>query len=67
MEVIELDIEKHPYFVAAQFHPDLRPNPLFLGLLNASKVAAAGEEEKGKILNVCRACARYKMVTKKRR
>jgi len=51
MEVIELDIEKHPYFVAAQFHPEFtsrpeKPNPLFLGLLNASKVAAASEEEK---------------------
>lgn len=46
MEVIELDIEKHPYFVAAQFHPEFtsrpeKPNPLFLGLLNASKIFAA--------------------------
>jgi len=51
MEVIELDVEKHPYFIAAQFHPEFtsrpeKPNPLFLGLLNASKVAAANEEEK---------------------
>lgn len=42
MEVIELDEEVHPYFVASQFHPEFtsrpeRPNPMFLGLLEASK------------------------------
>ncbi|KAL7519113.1 hypothetical protein ACHAWX_003909 [Stephanocyclus meneghinianus] len=42
MEVCELKQEMHPYFVAAQFHPEFtsRPekaNPLFLGLLKASK------------------------------
>jgi len=51
MEVIELDIEMHPYFVAAQFHPEFtsrpeKPNPLFLGLLNASKVAAVINQER---------------------
>jgi len=42
MEVVELDEKVHPYFVAAQFHPEFtsrpeKPNPLFLGLLQASK------------------------------
>ena len=40
MEVVELDT--HPYFIAAQFHPEFTsrpelPNPLFLGLLHACK------------------------------
>lgn len=39
MEIIEL--ENHPYYVAAQFHPEylsrpLKPSPLFLGLILAS-------------------------------
>lgn len=38
-EIIE--IEKHPFFVASQFHPELtsrpfKPNPLFLGFLKAA-------------------------------
>eukprot|EP00804_Cyclotella_cryptica_P025279 CCRYP_010380-RA/>CCRYP_010380-RA protein AED:0.06 eAED:0.06 QI:166/0.5/0.4/1/0.5/0.4/5/101/626 len=42
MEVCELKKEMHPYFMAVQFHPEFtsRPekaNPLFLGLLRASK------------------------------
>jgi CTP synthase len=42
MEVIELDTAVHPYFVGAQFHPEFtsrpeKPNPLFLGLLQAIK------------------------------
>jgi CTP synthase len=42
MEVVELDQSVHPYFVAAQFHPEFtsrpeKPNPMFLGLLEASK------------------------------
>lgn len=49
MEVIELGIEEHPYFIAAQFHPEFtsrpeKPNPLFLGLLNASRVVATSEK-----------------------
>ncbi len=40
VEIVE--IEKHPYFIAGQFHPELksrpnRPAPLFLGLIKASK------------------------------
>lgn len=46
MEVIELDASEHPYFVASQFHPEFtsrpeKPNPLFLGLLEASKILAS--------------------------
>ena len=42
MEVCELSRERHPYFMAVQFHPEFtsRPekaNPLFLGLLKAAK------------------------------
>lgn len=47
MEIVELDESAHPYFVAAQFHPEFtsrpeKPNPLFLGLLEASKNHTAG-------------------------
>ena len=42
MEVCELEQSVHPYFCAAQFHPEYTsrpetPNPLFHGLLQASK------------------------------
>ncbi|KAJ1880617.1 CTP synthase ura7, partial [Coemansia sp. RSA 486] len=42
MEILELD--NHPYFVAAQYHPEyltrpLAPSPMFLGLL----LAASGQ------------------------
>ena len=48
MEVIELDTKIHPYFIAAQFHPEFtsrpeKPNPLFLGLLKASQKGAVKE------------------------
>lgn len=42
MEIVELDAgQKHPFFVAAQFHPEFksrpgRPSPLFLGLVLAA-------------------------------
>ncbi len=41
VEIVE--IEKHPYFIASQFHPELksRPNkpaPLFVGLVKAAKL-----------------------------
>ncbi len=40
VEIIE--IKDHPYFIAGQFHPELksrpnRPAPLFVGLINAAK------------------------------
>jgi CTP synthase len=43
MEILELDQNPsgHPYYVAAQFHPEFksrpgRPSPLFLGFILAS-------------------------------
>ena len=41
VEMVELDKKTHPYFIAGQFHPELksRPNkpaPLFVGLVKAS-------------------------------
>lgn len=41
MEIIELDISKHPFFVACQFHPEfqskpLNPSPIFNGFIKAS-------------------------------
>ena len=46
MQVIELDRDVHPYFIAAQFHPELtsrplRPHPMFMGLIAAAIVAAS--------------------------
>lgn len=40
MEILELD--KHPYYVAVQFHPEylsrpMAPSPSFLGLILAAK------------------------------
>ena len=42
VEIVELSQKEHPYFIAGQFHPELksRPNkpaPLFVGLVNAAK------------------------------
>ncbi|MBI1373452.1 MAG: CTP synthase (glutamine hydrolyzing) [Phycisphaera sp.] len=41
MQILELPIEKHPYFIGGQFHPELtsrplHPSPLFMGLMAAS-------------------------------
>ncbi len=41
MQILELPTNKHPYFLGAQFHPELtgrpvRPQPLFMGLLAAA-------------------------------
>ena len=40
VEIVEY--KKHPYFIAGQFHPELksrpnRPAPLFVGLVRAAK------------------------------
>ena len=50
MEVVELSEETHPFFVAAQFHPEFTsrpelPNPLFLGLLQACKTIITSEKK----------------------
>ncbi len=42
MEIIELPGEKHPFFVASQFHPEfkstpLKAHPLFFGFVSAAK------------------------------
>ena len=42
VEIVELNRKNHPYFIAGQFHPELksRPNspaPLFVGLVKAAK------------------------------
>jgi CTP synthase len=41
VEVVELDREVHPYFIATQAHPELKsrpnkPHPLFVGLIQSS-------------------------------
>ena len=41
MQVLELATEAHPYFIGAQFHPELtsrplRPQPMFMGLIAAA-------------------------------
>jgi CTP synthase len=41
MQIVELAASMHPYFIAAQFHPELtsrplRPAPLFMGLVAAA-------------------------------
>jgi len=46
MQVLELPPEAHPFFVAAQFHPELtsrplRPQPMFMGLIAAGMRHAA--------------------------
>ena len=48
MEVVELSEATHPYFVAAQFHPEFTsrpelPNPLFLGLLQTCRATIASK------------------------
>ncbi|MEE9128503.1 MAG: CTP synthase [Phycisphaerales bacterium] len=48
MQVLELGADAHPYFIAAQFHPELMsrpldPHPMFMGLVaNAIKYANPG-------------------------
>jgi hypothetical protein len=45
MEIVELDQSLHPFYVAAQFHPEFKsrvmcPSPLFLGLLQVRRTRA---------------------------
>jgi CTP synthase len=45
MQVVELPIQVHPYFIAGQFHPELtsrplRPQPMFMGLIAAAVARA---------------------------
>ncbi len=41
MQILELPVAQHPYFVGSQFHPELtsrpmRPSPMFMGLMAAA-------------------------------
>ena len=41
MQILELPISVHPYFIASQFHPELtsrplKPHPMFVGLVKAA-------------------------------
>ena len=41
VEIVELPLAKHPYFIAGQFHPEFKsrptaPHPLFVGLVDAA-------------------------------
>jgi len=41
MQVLELPVGSHPYFIGAQFHPELTsrpltPQPMFMGLVAAA-------------------------------
>lgn len=52
MEIVELDPTVHPFYVAAQFHPEFKsrvmcPSPLFLGLLQASTGQSPGHISEG--------------------
>lgn len=42
VEIVELEQKEHPYFIAGQFHPELKsrpnnPSPLFVGLIKTAK------------------------------
>jgi len=41
MQILELPVNAHPYFIGAQFHPELTsrpliPQPMFMGLIAAA-------------------------------
>ncbi|KAG5177341.1 class I glutamine amidotransferase-like protein [Tribonema minus] len=51
MEVIELPRETHPFFIAAQYHPEFKsrpskPAPLFIGLMRAAGARAAARRKR---------------------
>ena len=42
VEIVELSQKEHPYFIAGQFHPELKsrpdnPSPIFVGLIKSAK------------------------------
>ncbi|QDU71806.1 CTP synthase [Mucisphaera calidilacus] len=50
MQILELPPDKHPFFIGAQFHPELtsrplRPQPMFMGLMAAAIQHANPEAE----------------------
>ncbi|MFM9144723.1 MAG: glutamine amidotransferase-related protein [Phycisphaerales bacterium] len=45
MQVLELPVATHPFFIGAQFHPELTsrpldPQPMFMGLIAAAARSA---------------------------
>jgi len=47
VQILELPRSEHPYFIAAQFHPELtsrplRPQPMFVGLVAAALAGKKG-------------------------
>ena len=54
MQVLELSGSQHPYFIGAQFHPELtsrplRPSPMFMGLVAAAIRHACPDVQPGQI------------------
>ena len=54
MQILELPQEEHPYFIGAQFHPELTgrplfPQPMFMGLVAAAIANANPDEDPAKI------------------
>jgi CTP synthase len=54
VEVIELPRDRHPFFVASQFHPEFksrpeRPAPLFREFVAAALARAEGRESDGEV------------------
>ena len=50
MQVLELPLSMHPYFVAGQFHPELtsrplNPQPMFMGLVAAAIAHRTNESQ----------------------
>ena len=42
VEIVEINQDKHPYFIGGQFHPELKsrpnkPSPVFIGLVETAK------------------------------
>jgi CTP synthase len=61
MQVLELPVETHPYFIGAQYHPELTgrplaPQPLFMGLVAA---AIARQEPEFALTSVGRRWVRH--------
>ena len=51
VEIVELDTKIHPYFIASQFHPELKsrpnkPSPLFVGLVQHAKIKSKKNKSK---------------------
>jgi CTP synthase len=53
-ELVEImELKKHPFYIGAQFHPELKsrvevPHPLFIGLIDAAITAKYGRKEEAR-------------------